>query len=41
MKRFSYREQDYGFGQAMLSLRTAIGLTQTDLAQLLGSPEKR
>jgi transcriptional regulator with XRE-family HTH domain len=40
MKRFSYREQDYGFGQAMLSLRTAIGLTQTDLAELLGVSRK-
>ena len=36
MKRFSYRERDYGFGQAMLSLRMSIGLTQTGLADLLG-----
>src|SRR2546427_12985085 len=36
MKRFSYRERDYAFGQAMLSLRTAIGLTQAGLADLLG-----
>ncbi len=35
MKRFSYRERDYGFGQAMLSLRTSIGLTQAGLADLL------
>jgi WD40 repeat protein/transcriptional regulator with XRE-family HTH domain len=36
MKRFSYRERDYGFGQVMLSLRTSIGLTQAGLADLLG-----
>jgi WD40 repeat protein/transcriptional regulator with XRE-family HTH domain len=36
MKRFSYREQDYAFGQAMLTLRTNIGLTQAGLAELLG-----
>src|SRR6266566_3745432 len=36
MKRFSYRERDYGFGQAMLTLRTSIGLTQVGLADLLG-----
>ena len=36
MKRFSYRERDYAFGQAMLALRTAIGLTQAGLADLLG-----
>src|SRR6266849_6269460 len=35
MKRFSYSERDYAFGQAMLTLRTAIGLTQADLAQRL------
>ena len=35
MKRFSYGERDYAFGQAMLSLRTAIGLTQADLAERL------
>src|SRR3989454_3944526 len=35
MKRFSYSEPDYAFGQAMLALRTAIGLTQADLAQRL------
>jgi len=32
MKRFSYGERDYTFGQAMLTLRTAVGLTQADLA---------
>lgn len=34
MKR--YRERDYAFGQTMLSLRTALGLTQADLADQLG-----
>ena len=36
MKRSSYREQDYAFGQLMLTLRTRIGLTQASLADLLG-----
>src|SRR2546421_12502373 len=36
MKRFSYRERDYAFGQAMLTLRTTIGLKQAGLADLLG-----
>jgi len=36
MKRFSYGERDYGFGQAILTLRTTIGLTQAGLADLLG-----
>ena len=36
MKRSSYGERDYGFGQAMLTLRTAIGLTQAGLAEFLG-----
>ena len=36
MKRYSYRERDYTFGQAMLTLRTSIGLTQAGLADLLG-----
>jgi transcriptional regulator with XRE-family HTH domain len=36
MKRFSSSERDYAFGQAMLTLRTAIGLTQSGLAELLG-----
>jgi len=35
MKRFSYHERDYTFGQAMLTLRTSIGLTQAGLADLL------
>jgi transcriptional regulator with XRE-family HTH domain len=35
MTRHSYRERDYAFGQAMLSLRTRLGLTQAGLAGLL------
>ena len=41
MKRFSYGERDYAFGQAMLTLRTAIGLTQADLAERLQLPQDR
>ncbi len=36
MKRFSYSERDYAFGQIMLALRTTIGLTQAGLGDLLG-----
>jgi transcriptional regulator with XRE-family HTH domain len=36
MKRSLYGETDYAFGQAMLTLRTSIGLTQAGLAELLG-----
>ena len=36
MKRSSYRDRDYAFGQVMLTLRNALGLTQTELAELLG-----
>jgi WD40 repeat protein len=36
LKHISYRERDYPFGQMMLTLRTAIGLTQTELADYLG-----
>src|SRR5438270_4224563 len=36
VKRARYREQDYSFGQLMLTLRTRIGLTQAGLAKLLG-----
>src|SRR5258708_1387050 len=36
MKRSFYGEADYSFGQAMLTLRTSIGLTQAGLAELLG-----
>jgi WD40 repeat protein/DNA-binding XRE family transcriptional regulator len=36
MKSPSYRERDYAFGQAILTLRTASGLTQVGLANILG-----
>src|SRR5437588_12479137 len=36
MKRFSYGERDYAFGQLMLTLRTSLGLTQAGLANVLG-----
>src|SRR5260370_24441185 len=36
MKRSFYGEADYAFGQAMLTLRTSIGLTQAGLDELLG-----
>src|SRR5947209_7984330 len=35
MKRYSYRERDYAFGQLMLTLRMHIGLTQEGLAKRL------
>src|SRR5437763_6823003 len=35
VKRYSYRERDYAFGQLMLTLRMHIGLTQEGLAKLL------
>src|ERR1700694_1227827 len=40
MKPSSYGERDYVFGQAMLTLRTTIGLTQAGLAQFLGVSRK-
>ena len=40
MKPSSYGERDYAFGQAMLTLRTAIGLTQAGLAEFLGVSRK-
>jgi WD40 repeat protein/transcriptional regulator with XRE-family HTH domain len=36
MPRHSYREHDYIFGQAMLTLRKSLRLTQAGLADLLG-----
>src|SRR6266699_3634542 len=36
MKGSSDRERDYAFGQVMLTLRTRLELTQTELADLLG-----
>lgn len=35
MRRSSYREQDHAFGQSMLKLRMAVGLTQAGLADFL------
>jgi len=40
VKRYSYRERDYAFGQLMLTLRTAIGLTQAGLAERLGASRR-
>jgi hypothetical protein len=40
MKRSFYGEADYAFGQAMLTLRTTLGLTQAGLAELLGVSRK-
>src|SRR5258705_11240244 len=31
-----YRDNDHSFGQTMLTLRSAIGLTQTELSDFLG-----
>jgi hypothetical protein len=36
VKRYSYRERDYAFGQLTLTLRTTLGLTQAGLAEPLG-----
>src|SRR2546425_6062814 len=36
VKRYSYGEHDYAFGQMMLTLRTHIGQTQAGLAERLG-----
>ncbi len=36
MKESSYRDRDYAFGQVILTLRTRLGLTQTELANELG-----
>jgi WD40 repeat protein/transcriptional regulator with XRE-family HTH domain len=36
VKTPAYRERDFSFGQAILALRTAIGLTQAGLAEFLG-----
>jgi len=36
MKVSAYRERDYAFGQVMLTLRTRLELTQTELAGILG-----
>ena len=36
MKRFSFSERDYTFGQMMLTLRKRIGMTQVDMPKRLG-----
>ena len=36
MKVSSYRERDYAFGRVMLTLRSRLELTQTQLAGMLG-----
>ena len=36
MQRSAYSERDYAFGQLMLTLRTKLELTQTELAEVLG-----
>ncbi len=40
MKGSSYRDRDYAFGQAILTLRAAIGLTQAGMAAQLGISRK-
>ena len=40
MSQSFYQERDYAFGQAMLTLRTHIGMTQTGLAERLGITRK-
>src|SRR2546430_16563944 len=36
MRTHTYRERDYAFGQAIVTLRTAMNLTQVELARFLG-----
>src|SRR5690606_19181385 len=36
MKPPAYRDRDHAFGQMMLALRTAMGLSQAALSELLG-----
>src|SRR5438132_4741538 len=36
MKGSLYRERDYAFGRVILTLRTKLGLTQNELADMLG-----
>ena len=40
MKRHVYRERDYAFAQMILTLRTAIGLSQAGLAERLGASRR-
>ena len=37
---YQYRERDYAFGNLCVTLRTAIGVTQGELARLLGVTER-
>src|SRR5690242_5147318 len=37
---YHYRERDYTFGNLCVTLRTAIGVTQGELARLLGVTER-
>src|SRR5437588_9804824 len=36
MMHHTYKERDYAFSQVMMTLRTAMSLTQVELAQFLG-----
>ena len=40
MKRHVYRERDYAFAQLVLTLRTAIGLSQAGLAEQLDASRR-
>jgi WD40 repeat protein/transcriptional regulator with XRE-family HTH domain len=40
VKRHVYRERDYAFAQLVLTLRTAIGLSQVGLAERLGASRR-
>src|SRR5258706_10166121 len=40
VRRSAYRERDYAFGQLILTLRSAIGLTQAGLSDQLGISKK-
>ena len=40
MKRHVYRERDYAFAQLVLTLRSAIGLSQVGLAERLGASRR-
>jgi transcriptional regulator with XRE-family HTH domain len=40
VKRHVYRERDYAFAQLVLTLRTAIGLSQAGLAERLGASRR-
>jgi DNA-binding XRE family transcriptional regulator len=40
MRRTSYHQRDYAFGQIMLTVRNRIGVTQAGLAETLGVSRK-